>query len=174
MAYVTVAQLKEALANAGGAGARTAAALPDPRLQANLDEAAGEVVGRLTHSFKIPDPGDDPLVSPDTIPALMRTIIIGIAGYLATLEFYGTQEVQERDPVVLRYTRAKELLDQVAKGTLIVAGLETLEGDTGSLTGEPAIFQPPGGRVGLADVFDPSSYDGRHNTPAHYGGAVWE
>ena len=65
MAYVTVEQLRVALANAGGAGSRTAAELPDDRLAAALREAEGEVTGRLTGDYVLPDPGDDPLMQPD-------------------------------------------------------------------------------------------------------------
>lgn len=171
MAYVTVGQLKAALANGGGAGARTAADLPDARLQANLDEATGEVTGRLTRSFKLPDPGEDPATSPESIPPLMRTIIIGIAGYLATLELFGSQPVEERDPVVLRYARAQDLLKQVAGGLLVVDGLEP-KGPDSAPGGAPEIYQGTPA-VGLADEFTVDAY-GRHNMPAHFGGVVWE
>lgn len=171
MAYVTVAQLKAALADAGGAGARTAANLSADRLQANLDEATAEVTGRLTRSFKLPDPGADPAVSPDTIPPLMRTIIVGIAGYLATLEFYGSQPLEERDPTSLRYGRALDLLKQVSSGVLLIDGLTPASEDSAP-GGEPAIYG--GVSVGLADVFREDMYDGRHNALPYSGGIAWE
>lgn len=172
MAYVTVADLKAALQDAGGIGARTAAVLPDGRLQANIDEAAAEVTGRLTRSYTLPDPGADPLVVPDGIPALLRTIILGIAAYLATLEFNGSQALEERDPIQLRYTRALDLLKQVAKGDLVVPGVDPNAGESPS--GEPEIYQGHA-RLGVADSFYPDDYAGRHNMPAHLGGGlVWE
>lgn len=173
MAYVTKAELKASLADAGGAGARTAASLPDGRLQVNVDEATGEVAGRLRRSFTLPDPGPDANASPPSTPALLKTIIVGIAGYLATLEFYGSQPVEERDPVVLRYARAEKLLDQVAKGDLELE-LELLEGNE-SPTGSPAIFQPPGqANIGLAEVFNPDAYPSHPNMAPYTGGTGWE
>lgn len=169
MAYVTVQHLSAALANAGGAGSRTAAELPADRLQANLDEATAEVTGRLRGSFTLPDPGTDPATSPENIPELMRTIIVGIAGYLATLEFYGSQTLEQRDPVVLRYDRARELLAAVAGGRLTVEGLT--EVTPGDVTGEAEVFQPHAG-LGLASSFDVDQY-GRHVAPPYSGGAVW-
>jgi phage gp36-like protein len=171
VAYVTIEDLKESLADAGGAGARTAANLEDPRLQANLDEATGEVTGRLTRSYELPDPGEDPATSPGSIPALLRTIILGIAGYLATLEFYGSQPVEERDPVVLRYARARELLTQVARGDLTVEGVDP-KGDS-SPSGEPAIYQGVPS-LGVADSFNPALEGRRLNAPPYFGGATWE
>lgn len=174
MAYVTADQLKASLADAGGAGARTAAELPIPRLQVNVDEATGEVVGRLSRAFTLPPAGLDPAANPDpdTTPPLLRTIIVGIAGYLATLEFYGSQPVEERDPVVLRYTRAKELLDKVANGDLLMAGLELAEGRE-TPTGEPAIYQAVPS-TGLSDVFTPDDYSRHPNMAPYTGGTGWE
>lgn len=169
MAYLTADQLSAMLADAGGAGARTAAELPTGRLEANVAEAADEVVGRLSGIYTLPAPGPEGVENDDT-PPLLRTIVAGIAGYLATLEFYGTQEVQERDPVVLRYTRAQRLLDQLAAGTLKVAGITVTEGSAGP-TGTAEVFG--GVSVGLADGFLADS-SGRHNTPWHAGGLVWE
>lgn len=170
MAYVTDRQLQQALADAGGAGARTAATLPTGRLEANVQEATAEVVGRLG-GFALPDPGPDGEPNADT-PPLLRSIIIGIAGYLATLEFYGTAEVSDRDPVVLRYTRARELLAQLAAGTLVVAGIDVKAQRDTPAAGDAAIY---GGTpyLGLADGFTPDTY-GRHTSYPYTGGAVWE
>jgi phage gp36-like protein len=171
VAYVTVEQLRESLENAGGAGSRTAAVLPTHRLEANLEEAVGQVVGTL-HAFTLPDPGEDPTTSPETVPALLRTIIIGIAGYLATLEHNGSQPLEDRDPMNLRYARAVALLAQITGGHLKVYGIDVESGETAA-TGDAAIYQPPGTGVGLADVFNPDSLPGRHNSPAYFGGVRW-
>lgn len=170
MAYVTVDELREALENAGGAGARTAGTLSNPRLEANLEEAAGEVTGRLAAAFALPDAGADPTVSPEGTPALLKTIIVGIAAYLATLEFYGSQQLEERDPIQLRYTRALSLLNQLAKGQITDPGIPPQGG--ASPGGDPAIYG--GVNVGLAEGFLEDSYGSRHFTPAHYGGMTWE
>lgn len=169
MAYVTVQQLTDALANAGGAGSRTAAELPAERLRANLDEATAEVVARLSGGFTLPDPGPDPAVSPETTPPLLRTIIVGIAAYLATLEFYGSQALEDRDPVVLRYTRARELLRDVANGATVVVGIDRHA--PGGATGDAAIYQPHAG-LDLAHAFDAEEY-GRHVTGPYSWGVTW-
>lgn len=158
--YVAVDELRDALANAGGAGSRTAAELSDDRLAVKLEEAVGEVVGTLSQ-FTID------AVSP---PALLRTIVIGIASYLATLEFYGSQPLEERDPVVLGYARARDLLLRVSRGQIVVAGIDPA--NTGRAEGEPEIYQGTPS-LGLADSFTPD-YGARHNAPAYFGGAVWE
>ena len=171
MPYVTTSEFAEALANAGGAGSRTAAALPEHRLEANLEEATAETVGALA-GFALPPDGGD-AAAPMT-PPLLRTIIVGIAGYLATLEFYGSQALEERDPVALRYARARELLKAVTGGTLAVEGIEAKGDDSPSTVGgAPAIYQGPGGAVGLADGWLEDSRHGHPSSPPYFGGVVW-
>lgn len=169
MAYVTPEQLEDYLENAGGAGARTAASLAPDRLRANVEEASAEVVGRLS-GFTLPDPGLDPTVSPATTPPLLRTIILGIAGYLATLEFFGSQPVEERDPVVLRYARARELLGQLTSGALVVVGITPAAGEGTAPTGTASVFNPAS--VGLADGWL-DDMRGSPTAPPYAGGQVW-
>lgn len=138
---VTLPDFREALANGGGAGARTAAELQDERLEANLNEGEDEVLGRLARDFTVP-------ATPDEVPDLIRGIIFGIAGYAATLEFFGSRPLEQRDPVVLRYERAQALLTKVANGLVRVPGIDDQSG--GSVDGSPEVYNV-GPAVGLTE-----------------------
>lgn len=157
---VTVGELRDHLTNAGGAGARTAGQLSDERLAVKLEEATAETLGRLG-AFTI---------APGAAPPLLRTIILGIGAYLATLEYFGSQALEERDPMVLGYARAEKLLGEIAKGILTVAGITLTSGTVAS--GDAAVYG--GADVGLASGWMDGMYDGRHNSPAHSGGVTWE
>lgn len=163
--YVNLTEFQAALANAGGAGSRTAAQLPDDRLDANLYEATAEVEGRLSRNYVLPIGG------PTSTPTLLKTIIIGIAGYTATLEFYGSQPLEDRDPVVLRYARARELLALVASGQLTVEGIT--DKTAGGTIGDPAIYQP-GPAVDLTrEAPAPTYFGGYYPGGVYNGGATW-
>lgn len=159
--YVTVGELRDHLASAGGAGSRTAAVLPDDRLAVKLEEATAEVLGRLAGGY---------VIRAGATPPMLRTIIVAIAAYLATLEFYGSQPVEDRDPIVLGYARARELLTQLARGALVIDGIDPAQ--TGRGEGDPEIYQGVPS-TGLADVFADDPYRGR-NMPAYHGGVWWE
>lgn len=137
---------KAALLNAGGAGARTAAELPDDVLEQHMLEAWGEVSGVL-RAVRFTPPADD--ADLDTVPALLVGIVQGIAGYTATLEYFGSQPLEDRDPVNLRYARAQSLLTRLSKGTLTLDGVT--EEDPGTAAGSPAAYG--GVDVGLAQGY---------------------
>jgi hypothetical protein len=159
--FVSVDELRSYLSNAGGAGSRTAAELDDDRLAVKLEEATAEVVGRLSSAYAIAD---------GITPPLVRTIVLGIAAYLSTLEYYGSQPLEDRDPVNLAYQRAQGLLERIATGKLTIEGVTPVGG--GSTTGEAAIYQG-GPAVGLAEPFAP--YPGHGvSVPQYFGGVIWE
>lgn len=160
--FVTVDELRDQLANAGGAGSRTAAELPDDRIAVNLEEATDEVLGAIGAGGYV--------IADGVAPPAVRSIVLGIGSYLATLEFYGSQPLEDRDPVVLRYTRAQQLLARVASGKVEVLGVDK-EAGTGS--GDAEIYQGTP-NLRLAETFAADEYGGRINTAAHFGGAVWE
>lgn len=143
--YLTVTDFKARLANAGGAGARTAAELPEERLAANSREAEAVVIGRLRH-FTLP------AADAENVPDLLLTIIAGFAGYTATLEFFGSQPFEDRDPVVLRYLYAKEQLAAIQAGDLVVPGIDPgTGGNPDQQGGDPETYQPPSAYLGLAE-----------------------
>lgn len=163
-AYLTVPAFVDSLASAGGYGARTAVELPEDRLQHHLDQAHALVLGRLARNYDVAAPDATP--PPD---ALLVEIIAGHAGYTATLEHDGSQDLSDRDPVVLRYAYARDLLAQVVSGSLILAGITDKSG--GAATGEPAAYGQ-GPTVGLADDVYADPYG--HTYGAHRGwGGVW-
>lgn len=147
--YLTLTAFRAALTSAGGAGSRTAAQLPVERLQHHLDQAHAQVLGRLARDYTVVPPGN---VDPPP-PPLLAEIVAGHAAYTATLEHNGSQDVGDRDPVVLRYNHARELLAQVVKGTLVLPGIT--DASQGAVVGDPEAFGPPG--VGLAGDVDLSS-----------------
>lgn len=111
--FVTVPELKAALSAQGGAGARTAASLPDARLTAAIDEAQDEVTGKLSGRYVIP-------TDPALMPAFVAGIILAVAAYVATLEWMQGKDLADRDPVVLRYARARANLKDIVDGHLAV------------------------------------------------------
>lgn len=158
---ITVDDLKATLANQGGAGSRTAVELPTERLEANLEEAQAEVEGRLA-GFDVPT---DP-------PALVRTIVLGIAAYLATLEYFGSQQLEQRDPAVLRYERAKELLERIATGKIVLDDLPP-KGPPGTVgDGAPAAYDSMPS-VGLATGMAADQHTYRQTMPPYHGGLTW-
>lgn len=163
---VTVSEFKEALSNAGGAGSRTAANLPDDRLASALEEANDEVTGALVR-FTLPVP-------PTPLPGVLRGIIFGIAGYVATLEFYGSQPLETNDPVALRYERAQRLLKQLATGQIVVPGIDPDPGAPGAGSGD-AVGYNVGPAVNLHDQAPFEDYaTGRYGSGGAYlGGAPW-
>lgn len=164
-AYLTVTALRDSLVSAGGAGARTAGELPTERLQYHVNQAQDEILGRLSRNYVlVADDSTDP-----PPPTLLVEIMGAFAGYGATLEYYGSQAVEERDPVVLRYTRAKEQLALIAKGDLVLPGLDDKSG--GAATGEPAAYGM-GPTVGLADDVYADPYGHTYGARRGWGG-VW-
>lgn len=114
--YVNLGTLKTALEGGAGLGARTAADLPDARLQAALDDAHAQVLGTLATRYTLPAVGAEPPV--------VRSLLVAIAGYVATLEWLQGKDLSDRDPVVLRYQRALALLKGVSDGVLSISELE--------------------------------------------------
>lgn len=127
IAVVSIEAFLESLANGGGAGSRTAAELPEHRLVEHLENANVEAVGRLFR-YTVADPA----------PQLLKSLVIDLAAYTATLEWNGSQPLEDRDPIVLRYNRARALLTSIAKGETEVAGIGA---DTpGEAVGEPEAY----------------------------------
>lgn len=118
--WVSLDDLADSLSNAGGAGSRTASELPRDRLLRHLENAHSRVRGRL-HRFTIPSPLDD-------APGLLRSIVTDIAAYGATLEWNGSQPLEDRDPIALRYAAAMADLKLLANGDTVIAGVDVTSG----------------------------------------------
>ena len=138
--YVTLTQLRDTLTGTAGIGARTAGDGTDAQLQDALDEAHGEVLGKLATRYTLP-------TDPALVPPLVRSLIVTVAGYVATLEWLQGKDLSDRDPVVLRYARAQAMLRSIVDGSTEVDGLETPVGaavEVETFDGVPA--------MGLADT----------------------
>lgn len=165
--WLSGATLSAILANAGGAGSRTAAQLQPGVLEQHVVEAWGEVAGSLT-GYALPD---DATTAAEVAPLLL-TIVYGIAGYTATLEFYGSQPLEDRDPVVLRYQRAQGLLKRLVSGDLVLAGVEgTADTPAG---GEAAIYDAvPDVNLAGGYIADSAGVGSRYSEPGRMGGSGW-
>lgn len=149
MPYLTPAVLRASLLNAGGPGAKTAAELDDEALVRLIGEAEGKAEARLS-AFTLPTPA----AIDETLPghALLMSLFTAYAGYGATLEFFGSMDMGERDPVWLRYIEARDFLKEVARGNATIPGLDPVGPDVAP--GEAAIYQ------GVPDVHLAGAFGG--------------
>lgn len=133
--YVDLPAFKASLVNGGGHGSRTAAELPDDRLQARLDQAHANVLGRLS-AFKLPE-----LVGPDAVdaaPGVLVEAITAYAAYTSTLEWNNSQPLEDRDPVALTFALVQGQVRDIVAGRLVVDGLDPVDGVE---AGDPETYQ---------------------------------
>lgn len=143
-AYCTVADVRGVLAPDADDPSGTAAVLSDDQITAVIDDAQTEVDARLGVRYEVP--------FADPVPQPVKQITRDVAAYLATLTYRKTLDLSDQDPVVLRYTRAMNLLTAISKGQ---ADLEVPTGDP-----EP---ETVGGMHGV------NRYEGRMFTPGQFG-----
>jgi phage gp36-like protein len=82
--------------------------LDDDQLTASIDRATQEIDARLSSRYSTP--------FADPVPPLVAAICLDLAAYDATLTYYGSVDLTDRDPVVLRYQRSIRMLTDLAKG----------------------------------------------------------
>lgn len=112
MAYCTVDEVRGVLARDVAQATGTAATLLDADLlEYHIGAAQAEVDARLTGRYKVPFPDDG-------VPALVKSLTVDVAAYLATLTYRQSKDLAQFDPVVLRYQRALELMKGLADGTI--------------------------------------------------------
>ncbi|MCW2902592.1 MAG: hypothetical protein JWO67_4857 [Streptosporangiaceae bacterium] len=87
----------------------SAASMDDQQLDAAITNAQSQVDGKLRRLYLVP-------FSP--VPDLVKSIVIDIAGWLATMNYRQEKEIPEVDPIVRRYNRAHDLLCCIAEGHL--------------------------------------------------------
>lgn len=88
-----------------------------------IKDADGQIDLALGRRYELP------LQEP--IPNVINTISVNIAAYLSTLTFRGTTPVDGSDPTVLRYERARRLLEDIRSGRVELGALERAVGDDG-------------------------------------------
>lgn len=112
--YVTPAEVRAVLAPDGGdqpsTDPATAAELSDPILTQAITDAQSEVDARIAARYVLPLA---------TVPPIIAEITCHIASYLASLTWRKDRDVEtQRDPIALRYTRVRNLLESIVSGTI--------------------------------------------------------
>lgn len=94
----------------------TAASLDDPELTEAISGAQQEVDAKLAVRYTVPFPDSN-------VPDLVVKLTRDIAAYLADLTYrQGKDYESDRDPVLLRYTRAQALLKDLSTGQADIEG----------------------------------------------------
>lgn len=130
MAYAALSQVREIIE----------LSIPDSHnslshalILAEIDRAGDKIDAHLRGRYTVPF---------TSVPPLIKSIAGDIAAYRAVLAYYGTVDLTELDPMVLRYREADQLLRDLSGGK---ATLE-VEPDSPSDTTELAVINAyPGG-----------------------------
>lgn len=123
--------------------ARSTAELGDDQLDAAIEDAQAQVDGYLRGSYETPF---------DPVPALVKSLTVDIACYLAGLNYYQETELLASAPLALRYARAIALLTDISMGKI---QLDNGDGGEPALDADSGIGQPinpyTGNLFGLSD-----------------------
>lgn len=147
VAYTTPDEVRLVLTRDLTQTAGNAASLGNDTILGEINSAQQRVDGKLALRYKVP--------FPDPAPTLIRDITRDIAAFLSDLTFREVRDLgSELNPVYLRYKDALAMLDQIAKGELIVPGDPPPdESDEGSLT---VVETFDGGQTPLGTFFEGS------------------
>lgn len=145
MGYTSVLAVRTVLDPAAPeSSTATAASLPDAAIASSIASAQTEVDALLRSRYPVPF-GDG------RVPPLIADITTALAAYLVDLTFRkGLDYESDRDPVLLRYRRAHDLLTELATGRAALDAGPDAPG-TGGLVGFP-INRYDG------DLFGPSAF----------------
>lgn len=92
-----------------------AAGLEDATIEENIESACQRINGKLSMHYAVP--------FTEPVPKLIRDIARDIAAFLSDLTFREIRDYESNlNPVYLRYTESLKMLDQLAKGELVVPG----------------------------------------------------
>lgn len=108
----------------------TAASLGDPEIDEGIARVESRVDTYLRRFYTVP------LVEP--VPAIVRDLTTDLAAYDLTLAYYKSTDISDQDPVVRRYRDARDLLNSLASGVLV---LDVLEEDT-TTDDDPVVYNP--------------------------------
>lgn len=110
--YVTADEVRAVLARDTAHPSGTAAELDEAAIVNAIRSAQAQVDGRLGARYTVPFPAD-------SVPQLVVDCTRDIAAYLCDLTYrQGLDYESDRDPVVLRYQQAIDLLKQIAGGQI--------------------------------------------------------
>lgn len=108
-AYAEPDEVRAAVARDLNKLGSNAGAMDDQQFASAIANAQAQVDGKLRRLYTVP-------FSP--VPALVKSMVIDIAGYLATMNYRQEKEIPEIDPIVRRYNRAHDMLLCLAEGHL--------------------------------------------------------
>jgi hypothetical protein len=151
--YATTPDLRLVL-DGTDAGMGTAAQLSDAQLTLAIEAASTRV---SIYTGTVWDSSTPALVPPDPL----KDLTLDLAGWWATTYYSKHKELSANHPVVLRYTEAMKVLEDIRAGRISVSALA---GAVGSrvINPIPAIFTGADSNT----VFDPSTGTLQADTPA--------
>lgn len=123
MPYVTVADVKAALAPDGAPDQSSAAEMSSAAITREIVRAQAEVDGHLLDRYAVP-------FADASVPTLVKSITEDIAAYLATLTHRRAGRLDENDVIWLRYSRASALLERLGSGAMDLGGSTAGASDT--------------------------------------------
>lgn len=133
MAYSNVAQVRSILQGWSGDESfnNTPAKLNDSQLEYAIASADAEIDAALRRKYKVPFGEIDDVETAESIPKLVRTLSIDIACYQADLIFRNQTRAQADTPGILRYERARRILNELKTGRIEIDAIERIELDGG-------------------------------------------
>lgn len=160
MAYCTAEQVRGVLARDVAQATGTAATLFDVDiLEYHIGAAQAELDGRVAGRYVTP--------FPDPVPALIQSLTVDVAAWLATLTYRQSKSMEPDDPVRLRYQRALELMQGLSDGSIDLPPGHT-PGDGGAeTTGVATVRNPYIGRLFGVEDFG-LGYRGPRRSPSRW------
>lgn len=105
--YALVDEVRAAVTRDLNKVSGSSASMTDDQIEAAIDNAQSQVDSKMRRLYLVP-------FSP--APAMIKSITIDIAGFLATANYRQEKIIPETDPIVRRYNRAHDLLCHLAQG----------------------------------------------------------
>ena len=138
--YASVNDVRAVLTRDLGSKEGTAASLQDEVILAQIVQAQNQVDAALRSQYTVPFPDE-------SVPGLVKDVTRDIAAYLSALVYQQNRDFRtSRDPILLRYEHAKQILKEIANGTL------TLDDSTGDRGFAPVLAnQYAGSMFGMDD-----------------------
>lgn len=154
MAYCSAPQVRVVLVADGViSDPSTAASLDDSSITPACIAASDEVDARLGVLYSVPFPAP--------VPAVVTDIATDMAAYLATLTFRKGMPLNIDHPVALRYSRARSLLIDLARGNA------QLPAQTPQPPGNPVVSNP------VPRLFSQRDFELVPSLEPDWGGGRW-
>jgi phage gp36-like protein len=115
VAYATPDEVRAAVVRDLNKLSQSTASMSDTQIQANIDNAQAQVDSKMRRLYAVPF---------EPVPAMIKAIVIDIAGYLSTANYRQERQIPEVDPIVRRYNRAMDQLCHLAEGYYALEGAD--------------------------------------------------